>query len=124
MLFTFRSLSLRDLRFGITKTQTTKTQTPKTQTQKLIPLEIIKKNGILKINSSQSYHLKCFMVTQCSQAATARKNREIYLLQFIAVASGGYKYDFNFTQHYSHSVSSISSVESFQQIPSKYRLLF
>ena len=27
--------------------------------------------------------------------ATARKNRDIYLLRFIAVASGGYKTDFN-----------------------------
>ena len=35
------------------------------------------------------------MVTQCSQT-TARKNRVIYLLRFIAVASGGYKTDFNY----------------------------
>ena len=51
-------------------------------------------------NRGQVYnlHLKCVMVTQSSQAATARKNRDIYiyLLQFIAVVSGGYKIDFNF----------------------------
>ena len=52
------------------------------------------------------------MVIQCS-SATARKNRVIlYLLRFIAVASGGYKTDFNFEQHYSDSVSSISSVKN------------
>ena len=28
------------------------------------------------------------MVTQCSQAATTRKNRDIYLLRFIATTSG------------------------------------
>ena len=44
-----------------------------------------------KTNSSQSYHPNCFMVTQFSQVAAARKNRDIYLLRFIAVASGGYK---------------------------------
>ena len=42
-----------------------------------------------------SYHLKCFMVTQCSQV-TARKERDVYLLlRFIAVVSGGNKTDFN-----------------------------
>ena len=42
-------------------------------------------------NSPQSYYLKCFMVTQCSEAATARKDRDIYPFRFIAVASRGYK---------------------------------
>ena len=35
------------------------------------------------------------MVTQCSYFTKARKNRDIYLLRFIAVASGGVKTDLN-----------------------------
>ena len=61
--------------------------------------------GIKKkdLNSSQSYYLKCFIVTQCSKAATARKDRDIYPFRFIAVASRGYKNWLQFEQHYSHS---------------------
>ena len=49
------------------------------------------------------------MVKQCSQAATARKNRNICLLRFIVVASGGFKNEFNLN---SNSVSSISSLKT------------
>ena len=49
------------------------------------------------------------MVKQCSHNATARKNRNICLLRFIAVASGGFKTEFNLN---SNSVSSISSLKT------------
>ena len=51
------------------------------------------------------------MVTQSSQVATARKNRDIYmyLLQFIAVVSGGYKIDFNFNNILASSISSVKN---------------
>ena len=51
------------------------------------------------------------MVTQSSQVATARKNRDIYmyLLQLIAVVSGGYKIDFNFNNILASSISSVKN---------------
>ena len=61
---------------------------PKRRPWKLRLLQVNKKKTGLKSSPE--------MVTQSSQAATARKNRDIYLLQFIAVVSGGYKIDFNF----------------------------
>ena len=62
---------------------------------------------IKKKHSSQSYHLKCFIVMQCSEAATARKDQDIYLFRFtcIPVMSCGYKNWLQFEQHYSDSVS-------------------
>ena len=68
--------------------------TPKRRSRKLRRLEKNKEKRF-KLVSILSPNRNCFMVTQCS-SATARKNRVIlYLLRFIAVASGGYKTDFN-----------------------------
>ena len=68
--------------------------TPKRRSRKLRRLEISKEKRF-KLVAILSPNQKCFMVIQCSKAA-ARKNRVIlYLLRFIAVASGGYKTDFN-----------------------------
>ena len=68
--------------------------TPKRRSRKLRRLEINKEKRF-KLVSILSPNRKCFMVIECSYA-TARKNRVIlHLLRFFAVASGGYKTDFN-----------------------------
>ena len=60
------------------------------------------------------------MVTQCSLTATARKDRDIYLFWFIALASRGYKNWLQFEQHYSDSVFNLYlfSKKSRRQMPS------
>ena len=71
--------------------------TPNGRLRKLRPLEISKEKSF---NSYQFHHLKCFMVTQCQTMFIGGKRQkewrsDSYLLRFIAVASGGFKTDFN-----------------------------
>ena len=109
-LFTSRSLSFRDLRLWIMKTQT-----PKTRPRKLrlgnscpIPLEIIKKNGL----KSTHFNLITWNVLWSRNVHRWQQPEIIYLPRFIAVTSGGYKTDFNLNNICSDSVSSISSVKT------------
>ena len=76
---------------------------PKRRSRKIRPLEVNKKGLI----SSQSYHMRWVMVTQCSQAATARKNRDIYRCRVWWIQNW-----LQFEQHYSDSVGAFHLIKN------------